>query len=116
VLFLKGRSDDVMNFDGILVGPAEIESILALHPAVAEAAAFPLPSPRHQDVPAVAVVLKLPLPMDELSRYCVEHLGIRAPRAYFRIDEIPRNDMGKVLRRRLTELALAQLSAGAKPG
>jgi acyl-coenzyme A synthetase/AMP-(fatty) acid ligase len=47
LLFLKGRSDDVMNFDGIMVGPTEIESTLRQHPAVKDVAAFALPSPDH---------------------------------------------------------------------
>ena len=114
-VFLKGRSDEVMNFDGILVGPSEIESVLARHPAVAESAAFPLPSARHQDVPAVAVVLKLPLTMDELGQYCSEHLGLRAPRVFFPMDKLPRNPMGKVLRRELVQFALARLNAADKP-
>lgn len=115
VVFLKGRSDDVMNFDGILVGPAEIESVLGRHPAVAEAAAFPLPSPLHQEVPAVAVVLRHAVPVEELARYCRQHLGIRAPRAFFLIDAIPRNPIGKILRRRLSELAVAHMNAAGPP-
>jgi acyl-coenzyme A synthetase/AMP-(fatty) acid ligase len=97
-----------MNFDGILVGPAEIEAVLARHPAVAAAAAFSLPSPRHQEVPAAAVVLRKLVPMAELRRYCKENLGIRAPWFVFRLASIPRNPMGKVLRRKLARLALAR--------
>ena len=116
VLFLKGRSDDVMNFDGIMVGPAQIESVLARHPAVADSAAFPLPSPLHQDIPAAAVVLRQSVPIDELAHYCQQHLGIRAPRIFFVIDAIPRNAMGKIVRRRLTELAVEKMNAGNASG
>ncbi len=115
MLFLKGRSDEVMNFDGILIGPLEIEAVLSRHPAVAEAAAFALPSPQHQDVPAVAVVLKMPIPMEDLHRYCAEHLGIRAPREYFVMNAIPKSGIGKVLRRRLVELALVHIKTRARP-
>ena len=115
VVFLKGRSDEVMNFDGIMVGPAEIESVLSRHPAVAEAAAFPLPSPLHQDIPAVAVVLRYYVPIEELTLYCKQHLGIRAPREFVLIDAIPRSPIGKILRRRLTELAVARINAGTAP-
>jgi acyl-coenzyme A synthetase/AMP-(fatty) acid ligase len=108
IVFFRGRSDEVMNFDGILVGPAEIEAVLARHPAVAAAAAFSLPSPRHQEVPAAAVVLRKLVPMAELRRYCKENLGIRAPWFVFRLASIPRNPMGKVLRRKLARLALAR--------
>ena len=115
MIFLQGRSDEVLNFDGILIGPLEIEAAVARHPAVAEVAAFALPSPRHQDVPVAAVVLKYPLPLEELHRYCAELLGIRAPREYFVIDAIPKSPIGKVLRRRLVELALAHIKTRNKP-
>ena len=62
-------------------------------------------------MPAVAVVLKQPVSMDELNRYCVEHLGIRAPKIFIVVDQMPRNAMGKVLRPRLTQIALERLSA-----
>ena len=109
LVFLKGRADDVMNFDGMLVGPGEIELVLCQHPGVLEAAAFPLPSLEHQDVPAVAIVCSQLLPDDELQRFCEERLANRAPRMFLQVREIPKNPMGKVLRRRLTELALARL-------
>jgi len=114
LLFLKGRDDDVMCFDGIMIGPGEIESVLLQHPAIAQAAAFPLPSHEHQDVPAAAVVSPQPLQLAELARFCQERLGIRAPRLYFQFDEIPKNAMGKVLRNRLTEMALAKIEEGSR--
>jgi acyl-coenzyme A synthetase/AMP-(fatty) acid ligase len=114
LLYLKGRADDVMNFDGILVGPSEIESVVRQHPGVIEAAAFAVPSLEHQDVPAVAIVASQPLPIDELSRFCNDRLGVRAPRFFMQVGEIPKNPMGKVLRRRLSELAQAKLQEGAR--
>jgi len=108
IVFFRGRSDDVMNFEGLLVGPAEIEAVLARHPGVAEAAAFALPSVVREQVPAAVVVLRQALPMEELANYCTEHLGARAPRILYQVAEIPKNPMGKVLRRRLVELVLAQ--------
>jgi long-chain acyl-CoA synthetase len=106
LLFLKGRADDVMNFDGIMISPSEIESVLREHPVVVDVAAFALPSHEHQHIPAVAIVSDEPLQIDELSRFCAAQLGLRAPRYFFRIDAIPRNSMGKILRHRLTELAM----------
>ncbi|MEQ1772646.1 MAG: class I adenylate-forming enzyme family protein [Burkholderiales bacterium] len=108
-VFLKGRSDEVMNFDGIMVGPAEIESVLRQHPAVQEVAAFALPSRDHQDIPAAAIVSALPLQVDNLQRFCTALLGVRSPRIFLQFDEIPKNPMGKILRRRVTELAIQKL-------
>ena len=109
LVFLKGRSDEVMNFDGILVGPTEIESVLRQHPTVIEVAAFALPSMQHQDIPAAAIVSSQPLPLNDLQRFCAERLGIRAPRTFVQLDEIPKNPAGKILRRRVTELAIERL-------
>ena len=67
LLFIKGRADDVMNFDGIMIGPGEIEAVLRQHPAVADVAAFALPSPEHQDLPAAAIVPAQALKFDELG-------------------------------------------------
>jgi acyl-coenzyme A synthetase/AMP-(fatty) acid ligase len=110
MLFLRGRTDDVMNFQGVMINPSEIESVLRQHPAVIEVAAFSLPSHEHQDVPAVAIVSAEPLKIDELHEFCVAQLGVRTPVQFFRIDAIPRNSMGKILRRRLGELAIQTIS------
>ncbi len=115
LLCLKGRADDMMNFDGVLVGPGEIEAVLQQHPAVVEVAAFALPSQQHQDVPAVAIVSHQPLQTDELARYCRESLGVRAPRLFFRVVEIPKSPVGKVLRRKLTDFAMAELQKHVRP-
>jgi acyl-coenzyme A synthetase/AMP-(fatty) acid ligase len=116
LVFLKGRADEVMNFNGIMIGPGEIEAVLRRHPAVQDVAAFALPSPEHQEVPAAAIVSSQPLPTDELVRFCGERLGMRAPRMFFRVNEIPKNPAGKVLRRNLAELALAGLQKEAGAG
>jgi acyl-coenzyme A synthetase/AMP-(fatty) acid ligase len=97
-----------------MIGPREIEAVLQQHPAVIEVAAFALPSPEHQDVPAAAIVSAQPLQRDELARFCRERLGIRAPWVFLRVDEIPKNPMGKVLRGELTKLALAMLQEQAR--
>jgi long-chain acyl-CoA synthetase len=115
MLFLKGRADDVMNFQGMMIDPSEIESVLRRHPAVVEVAAFSLPSHEHQDVPAVAIVSREPLQIDDLSRFCAGQLGSRAPMQFFRIDAIPRNSMGKILRHRLSEMAMQTISQQPRP-
>jgi acyl-CoA synthetase (AMP-forming)/AMP-acid ligase II len=105
-LYFKGRADDLMNFDGIKLYPIDIEATLLEHPAVLEAAAFPLRSARHQDVPAAAVVLREPLPMRELKAWCRERLGVRAPQIIAGLDALPRNATGKVLKRELSSRVL----------
>ena len=109
-LYFKGRADDLMNFDGIKIYPAEIEAVLLAHPAVAEAAAFPIASRRHQDVPAAAVVLREKLDTQVLERHCRERLGVRAPRIIAALSELPRNAAGKVLKRELAQALARRLA------
>ncbi|MDF1586547.1 class I adenylate-forming enzyme family protein [Marinimicrococcus flavescens] len=101
-LTFHGRVDDMMNFDGIKIFPAEIEQVLLAHPAVAEAAAFPLRVMTSRDVPMAAVVLRRPVDGEELVGFCRERLGVRSPRRVFVLDALPRNAVGKVLRRELS--------------
>lgn len=113
LLFLKGRVDDVINFDGLKIGPAEIESVLRTHPLVQEVAAFGIPHPGRHALPAAAVVSKQLIPPAELGQFAQARLGARAPLVYLWVQSIPRNPIGKVLRRQLVELALAQLARNA---
>jgi acyl-coenzyme A synthetase/AMP-(fatty) acid ligase len=109
--YLRGRVDDVMNYDGMLVSCAEIEDVLMAHPAVADAAAFPVADLRYQDVPCAALVLQDEVPLQILLRHCQAQIGRRAPRLLFSVGALPRNPMGKILRRTLSEKAEEVLAA-----
>lgn len=102
-LYLKGRSDDLMSYDGVKIYPSEIEAALLEHPAVAEAAAFPLNSSRHVHVPAVAVVLRRETEVADLKSWAEEQLGTHAPRFIEVLPALPRNALGKVLKRDLAD-------------
>jgi acyl-CoA synthetase (AMP-forming)/AMP-acid ligase II len=112
-LYISGRVDDMMNFDGIKIMPADIEAVLLAHPAVAEAIAFPVPSPRHQHMPVAAVTLRAAATEQALLRYCRERLGVRAPVRVLLQKEFPRNAMGKIARRELIERLLTSFSPRA---
>jgi len=109
MLFLKGRADDMMNYDGIKIMPTDIEAALLSHPAVAEAVAFPGASVRHQHVPMAAVILRAPARAEELVAHCRRLLGARAPVALSIEKAFPRNAMGKVVRRELADRLTAHL-------
>jgi acyl-CoA synthetase (AMP-forming)/AMP-acid ligase II len=100
-LMLKGRADDMMSVGGVKVFPAEIESVLCQHPAVAEAAAFPVASGYDRDLPAAAVVLRGDTTAEELLAFCRDRLDFRAPKAVHIVPALPRNAIGKILRREL---------------
>jgi len=114
MLFLRGRSDDMMNYDGIKIMPADIEEVLLAHPAVAEAVAFPVASSAHQHWPMAAVVLGRAAGSDELLAYCRQRLGVRAPVAIGIVTAFPRNATGKVVRQQLAAQMASALPAALR--
>ncbi len=105
-LIVQGRRDDMIVLNGLNIFPAEIERVLERHPSVAEAAALPLPSAVHGQIPVAAVVLRPDMDVTgaELRRYCHGHLGLRTPRRVLVMDQLPKNSQGKLVKR---ELAMA---------
>ena len=103
-LIYHGRSDDVMILNTINIFPSAIEDTLESHPHVKEAVAYSVKSRIHGEIPAAAVVLTQDASTDcaALLVYCRQQLGIRAPRKIICVDQIPRNAVGKPLRRELS--------------
>lgn len=116
VLRYLGRKDDMMKLANINIFSAEIERVLEEHPAVAGAAAFPIPSAVHGEIPAAAVELRAPGDVDapSLSACARERLGVRAPRRIAILDALPRNATGKVVKRDLARM-LAPRASGSCP-
>jgi acyl-CoA synthetase (AMP-forming)/AMP-acid ligase II len=104
-LTIHGRADDMINLNGVNIFPAEIEQVLETHPAVEAAAALPLASGVHGQIPVAAVELRPGgvVSERELVAYAREHLALRAPRRIVILDRLPRNDQGKILRRQIAE-------------
>lgn len=102
-----GRGDDMMILGTINIFPAEIEGAAAGFPGLAECAAFSVHSAAHGDVPMLAVVEGAPGALDAaaLLAHCRARLGLRAPRKVVLVPALPRNGLGKVLRRELATLA-----------
>jgi len=102
-----GRSDDVINTAGHLVGPFEVESALIEHPAVAEAGVIGKPDPVAMEIVKAFVSLKEGFePTDELRRellgFARQKLGKAvAPREIDFIDTLPKTRSGKIMRRLL---------------
>jgi acetyl-CoA synthetase len=109
--FLHGRSDDTIKVAGKRLGPAEIESILAEHIAVAESAAVGLPDSIKGEVILCFVVLSPGHePTDSLRADLVvkviEVLGKSfAPHEVRFVAELPKTRSGKILRRLIRRLA-----------
>ena len=102
-----GRTDDVINTAGHLVGPFEVESVLIEHPAVAEAGVIGKPDPIAMEVVKAFVSLNEGYePTDQLRReimgFAREKLAAAvAPREIDFIDSLPKTRSGKIMRRLL---------------
>ncbi|MFR9805377.1 benzoate-CoA ligase family protein [Pseudonocardia sp. RS010] len=101
-----GRTDDVLKVGGIWVAPAEVESRLLEHPALAEAVVVGVPDADGLDKP-VAYVVPRPgatVDPDEVVAFCRAGLAsFKRPRAVVVIGELPKTATGKVQRYRLRQ-------------
>ncbi|MFC9991775.1 acyl-CoA synthetase [Streptomyces sp. TSRI0445] len=108
-LFLRDRKIDMIIAGGVNIYPAEIESALLTHPAVADAAAFGIPhADRGEEVKAVVEPAEGHEPSDALAAailaHCEERLaGYKRPRSLDFITAMPRDPNGKLYKRRLRE-------------
>ena len=102
-LYVTGRVDDMIITGGENVLPAEIESVLSVHPAVAEAAVAGLADERWGQQVAAFVVRNGPVDAAALDAHCRASTlaDFKRPRAYVFVRAIPKSPVGKVLRRLL---------------
>jgi long-chain acyl-CoA synthetase len=109
-VFIEDRKKDMILVSGFNVYPNEVESVAVTHPGVLEAAAVAQPDERAGEVVALFVVRKDPsLTAQALIEYCRTQLtGYKVPRhVYFR-DELPKTNVGKILRRELRDQLVAK--------
>ncbi|MBX5481042.1 MAG: o-succinylbenzoate--CoA ligase [Myxococcaceae bacterium] len=103
-LKVHARRSDLIVSGGENVYPAEIEAVLARHPAIAEAAVTALPDPTWGQVPAALWVARPamePLPTEaSLIAFCRAHLaGFKVPRRFAQVPALPRTANGKLDRK-----------------
>ncbi len=99
------RKKDMILVSGFNVYPNEIEDVVAQHPKVLEVAAIGVPDEKSGEVVSLFVVKKDPtLTKDELKDFCKENLtGYKRPRYIEFREDLPKSNVGKILRRELRE-------------
>jgi len=105
-IYLAGRADDMIIRGGENISPEEVEDVLHSYPKVEEAAVIGVPDPEWGQEPRAVVVLKKgeAATQEEIVEYCRSKLsGFKRPRSIVFLDSLPRNPMGKVLRKKLRE-------------
>jgi acyl-coenzyme A synthetase/AMP-(fatty) acid ligase len=107
-VWLSGRVSDVINRGGLKVFPTDVEEVLLLHPDVRDAAVVGVADERLGEVPWAFVVAPRHEAGEDaelagaLGALCREHLApFRVPVHFVVVDALPRNEVGKVLRREL---------------
>jgi len=104
--YLGGRATDMIIRAGENISPEEVENVLHSYPKIDEAAVIGVPDEEWGEQPRAIVVLKEgeTATPKELMEYCRAKLAsYKRPRSVVFVDELPRNPMGKVLKRVLRE-------------
>ena len=94
---LRGRRGDLIISGGFNIYPREIEELLLEDPRVREAAVIGIPDDVRGEVPVAYIVADASLDVAELDAFCRAQLAsFKVPRAFRRIDSLPRTALGKV--------------------
>jgi acyl-CoA synthetase (AMP-forming)/AMP-acid ligase II len=105
-LYLAGRSKDFIKRGGEMISPEEVEQAMMSHPAVDDAAIIGVPDMDWGERVRALVVKKKGTECSEkeLVDYCHQRLAsFKRPESVVFVDELPRNALGKVLKRVLRE-------------
>ncbi len=114
-----GRDDDIITSASYRIGPGEIEDCLIKHPSVALAAAIGKPDPLRTEIVKAYVVLKEDVQADaaledSIRSFVRERLSAHEyPREIAFVDALPMTTTGKVIRRKLRDLAREETAAAA---
>lgn len=104
--YIVDRKKDMILVSGFNVYPNEIEDVVAAHPNVVEVGAIGVPDEKSGEAVKIVVVRRDPsLSVTELEQHCRQELtAYKVPRYVEFVDELPKTNVGKILRRELRDL------------
>jgi long-chain acyl-CoA synthetase len=103
-LYITDRASDMVLRGGVNIYPAEIEAVLVQHPDVVDCAVFGVPDARLGEELQALVEVRREVGLDDLREHCRRHLAdFKVPRYFEIVEALPRDPVGKVLKRRLRE-------------
>jgi acyl-CoA synthetase (AMP-forming)/AMP-acid ligase II len=106
MLVFSGRRSEFIKLKSTKINPRKIDEIVAGFPGVTECAAFGVPS--EDDLDEIWLGVAGEPDMTALKAFCKDKLGDFAPAHLLKLDKVPRNESGKILRWRLTEMGKKQ--------
>ena len=105
-LYLCDRRNDMVISGGVNIYPAEIEACLIGHPEIADCAVFGIPDEEFGEALCACIqrVLTSVMADDDVRAYVAQHLaGYKHPKVVEFLNELPREDSGKIFKRKLRE-------------
>lgn len=104
------RKKDLIIVSGFNVYPSEVEEVINSHPGVAESAAIGVPSEKSGEAIKLFVVRRdNVLTVEEVTAHCRENLTpYKVPKEIVFVDDLPKSNVGKILRREIREQELKQ--------
>ncbi|MCA8981334.1 MAG: long-chain fatty acid--CoA ligase [Planctomycetes bacterium] len=108
---IEGRMKDMINCNGLKVYPDEVDGVLMSHPLILEAATIGVPHPRRIETVKSFVVLQpgAKLGVEEIREFCAKELAkYKVPDEIEFLDELPKSNVLKVLRRELRDRELVR--------
>lgn len=104
--YIVDRKKDMILVSGFNVYPNEIEDVVAAHPKVVEVGAIGIPDEKSGEVVKIVVVRNdESLTVEALQEYCRQELtAYKVPRYIEFVDELPKTNVGKILRREIRTL------------
>lgn len=109
--YIVDRLKELIKYKGFQVAPAELESLLLSHPAVADVAVIPSPDEEAGEVPKAFIVLKAEATPEEIMAWVAERVSPQKKirRVEF-VAQVPKSLSGKILRRVLVEQERAKMA------
>lgn len=106
-LYLESKKSDIIISGGENVNPLEVEREILTHTIITETAVFPLKSNDWGEIVCAAIVLKkgaINFNVVDLKSYLKNRLsGFKIPKKFFIVRELPKTELGKVEKKKLTE-------------
>jgi long-chain acyl-CoA synthetase len=113
--YIVDRKKDMILVSGFNVYPNEVEDVIAGMPGVLEVAAVGVPDDRSGEIVKVVIVKKDPsLTAEQVKEFCRHELtGYKQPRIVEFRKELPKSNVGKILRRELRDAPAKPAEADA---
>ena len=105
--YLSGRATDLIKRGGEYISPEELENVICTHPKIEDVAIIGVYDEEWGELPKAVCVLRKgqTADADEIMEFCRERLAsFKRPRSVIFVQELPRNPMGKIVKKTLREL------------